>query len=417
MHEAALEIDGNRARARWSAPGQVLLPVLTQSGRECWPMLLADAGRSVVTDEDAVRVARGEPGRVVGDFLHGLGTSRRFEAGGLTVDAAEALRLVLLAVKRRQPPRAETALGFPAYLDDTGATEAARAADQAGWRVQLAMPTALAWWGAARSLADSPGQGATMRRRWWLVVEADCHGVSLTGLRVEGSHGAVSLCRTLRSLGGRAWFNRVQAALADGVIRRCRRDPRALPGCSSLLAARVAEMADQEIPYGSPLCVELTGEGWNCRVQLSPDELAVSCRPLVAQLAREAESWRPRLDELGAPGGVVLPPSARLPGVEAWARDWCARLGVPLAQPAQHVACDTMLGWLGAARRGTMATGLWRQATALGGNPAPADKDSAADTANMAASLPVLASAKNMPSRQGYFEDMSDLNLTEWSGE
>ena len=122
MHEAALEIDGNRARARWSAPGQVLLPVLTQSGRECWPMLLADAGRSVVTDEDAVRVARGEPGRVVGDFLHGLGTSRRFEAGGLTVDAAEALRLVLLAVKRRQPPRAETALGFPAYLDDTGAT-------------------------------------------------------------------------------------------------------------------------------------------------------------------------------------------------------------------------------------------------------------------------------------------------------
>jgi len=63
MHEAALELDGNRARARWLAPGQVSFPVLSPSGRETWPMLLADGGRTVLTDEAALEIHRADPDR------------------------------------------------------------------------------------------------------------------------------------------------------------------------------------------------------------------------------------------------------------------------------------------------------------------------------------------------------------------
>ena len=133
MHEAALELDGNRARVRWAAPGQVVLPVLTASGKESWPLLLAGGGRGLLTDEEALEASRAQPELVLGNFLHGLGTNRHFSAGSLSLDAAEALRHSLLAIKRRQPPLVETAMGYPAYLDETAATEAARAADLAGW--------------------------------------------------------------------------------------------------------------------------------------------------------------------------------------------------------------------------------------------------------------------------------------------
>lgn len=404
MHEAALELDGNRARVRWAAPGQVVLPVLTASGREIWPVLVGDGGRVVLTDEDALEASRKDPARVLGDFLHGLGTSRQFNAGGMTLDAGEALRHLLQAIKRRQPPLAETALGFPAYLDDTAATEAARAADLAGWRIQVAAPTALAWWAAAHGQSNLPGHRPTMRRRWWLVVEADNHGISLTGIRVEGEHGVVAIRRTARQLGGRAWFNRVQAGVADAVIRRCRRDPRALPESCHRLAARVGDFASQEIPYQNPDWIELTGTGWSCRLRPTTEDIAAWCRPLVAQVAREAEGWRNRLDELGVPGGLVIAPGARLPGLEAWARDWSGRLGVPLAMPADHAACEVLLAWLQAARQGRMAPGLWRQATAPCGAQPEAATSSQRET-----------SPAN-PNRRGYFEDISDLNLSGFTG-
>lgn len=401
MHEAALELDGNRARVRWTAPGQVTVPVLTHSGRESWPVLVADGGRSILTDEEALELARTDPSRVLGDFLHGLGTTRQFTAGNLGLDSAEALRQVLQAIKRRQPPRVETALGYPAYLDDAAATEAARAADLAGWRVQVAVPSALAWWAAARALPGLPGNRSALRRRWWLVVEADNHGVSLTGVRVEGEHGVVVLRRTIRQLGGRAWLNRVQAGLADAVIRRCRRDPRALAETCHVLAARVGEMASQEIPYQAPGWVELTGKGWGCRLRPTERDVAGWCAPLVGQLAREVENWRPRLDELGSPGGLVLAPGARLPAVEQWASDWTERLGVPLALPSEHAGCDTLLLWLQATRQGKIAPGLWRQATAphLALPMAPPAESSLPEE---------VAKTK----RSGYFEDISDLNLT-----
>lgn len=403
MHEAALELDGNRARVRWAAPGQIVLPVLTASGRETWPVLVGDGGRVVLTDEEALETSRKDPGRVLGDFLHGLGTSRQFNAGGMTLDAGEALRHLLQAIKRRQPPLAETALGFPAYLDDTAATEAARAADLAGWRVQVAAPTALAWWAAAHSQPNLPGHRQTMRRRWWLVVEADNHGISLTGIRVEGEHGVVAIRRTARQLGGRAWFNRVQAGVADAVIRRCRRDPRALPESCHKLAARVGDFASQEIPYQNPDWIELTGIGWSCRLRPTAEDIAAWCRPLVAQVAREAEGWRSRLDELGAPGGLVIAPGARLPGVDIWAKDWCGRLGVPLAMPMDQAACDVLLAWLQAVRQGKVAPGLWRQATApLAAQPA--------------APQPLRETTPQGPARRGYFEDISDLNLSGFTG-
>ena len=401
MHEAALELDGNRARARWLAPGQVSFPVLSPSGRETWPMLLADGGRTVLTDEAALEIHRADPDRSLADFLPGLGTTRQYQAGNLLTDAAEALRQVLQSVKRSQPPLAETALGYPAYLDDTAATEAARAADLAGWRVRVAVPSALAWWAAARAMPDLPGNRPTKRRRWWLVAEADHHGIHLTGIRVEGDHGVVAIRRTVRQLGGKAWFNRIQAGVADAVIRRCRRDPRALPETSQALAARVGEMAGQETPYSNPVRVELSGNGWSCAFRPTARDIETWSVPLVLQLAREAEGWRNRLEELGDPGGMVLAPGARLPSVEGWARDWCERLGIPLALPPDHAACENLLLWLRATRQGSVAPGLWRQATAP---KLPPPKPALEEV-----ELPEdLARTK----RAGYFEDISDLNLT-----
>lgn len=401
MHEAALELDGNRARVRWLAPGQVSFPVLSPSGSESWPVLLADGGRIILTDEGALEVHRLDPDRSLSGFLPGLGTTRQYNAGNLVTDAAEALRQVLQSIKRSQPPLAETALGYPAYLDDTAATEAARAADLAGWRVRVAVPSALAWWAATRAMPDLPGNRATKRRRWWLVVEADHHGIHLTGVRVEGDHGVVAVRRTLRLLGGRAWFNRIQAGVADAVIRRCRRDPRALPETSQALAARIGEMACQEIPYKVPVRVELSGNGWSCGFRPTSRDIESWAVPLVVQLARETESWRPRLEELGDPGGLVMAPGARLPAVEAWARDWCERLGIPLALPPEQAGCETLLLWLRATRQGSVAPGLWRQATA--------PKIAAHKTVLDGTELPEeLAKTK----RTGYFEDISDLNLT-----
>jgi hypothetical protein len=405
MHEAALELDGNRARVRWAAPGQVVLPVLTASGKESWPLLLAGGGRGLLTDEEALEASRAQPELVLGNFLHGLGTNRHFSAGSLSLDAAEALRHSLLAIKRRQPPLVETAMGYPAYLDETAATEAARAADLAGWRVQIAVPSALAWWAAARAMPDLAGNRATMRRRWWLVVEADNHGMSLTGIRVEGDHGVVGIRKTLRQLSGKTWFNRVQAGLADAVIRRCRRDPRALAESSNTLAARVGEMAAQEVPYRNPGWIELGGVGWNCRLKPTGDDIAAWCGSLVAQLAGEVESWKSRLDELGAPGGVVLAPGARLPAVDLWARAWCGQLGIPLAQPADHVGCDVLLAWLQSSRQGKVAAGLWQQASAPF-TPAQVSLPEAARETEAEASA----------NRRGYFEDISDLNLTGYTG-
>ncbi|MFM8931205.1 MAG: hypothetical protein ACKOS8_04915, partial [Gemmataceae bacterium] len=364
------------------------------------PVLLADGGRTILTDEDALEVHRADPDSSLSDVLTDKGTTRQTNAGNLVTDAAEALRQVLQSIKRSQPPLAETALGYPAYLDDTAATEAARAAALAGWRVRVAVPSALAWWAAARALPDLPGNRPTKRRRWWLVAEADHHGIHLTGIRVEGDHGVVAVRRTLRQLGGRAWFNRIQAGVADAVIRRCRRDPRALPETSQALAARIGEMAGQEMPYSAPVRVELYGNGWSCGFRPTGRDIKTWAVPLVLQLAREAEGWRPRLEELGDPGGMVLTPGARLPAVEGWARDWCGRLGIPMALPPDHAACETLLLWLRATRLGSVAPGLWRQATA--------PKTAPPKPALAGAELPEeLASTK----RAGYFEDISDLNL------
>jgi hypothetical protein len=160
-------------------------------------------------------------------------------------------------------------------------------------------------------------------------------------------------------------------------------------------------MASQEIPYQTPGWVELIGKGWRCRLRPTERDVAQWCAPVVGQLAREVENWRPRLDELGSPGGLVLAPGARLPSVERWASDWTERLGVPLALPPERAGCDTLLLWLQATRQGKIAPGLWRQATApqLAAPLAPPAEESLPEE---------VARTK----RSGYFEDISDLNLT-----
>jgi hypothetical protein len=302
-----LDLNAGRARAVVSAPGHVteLLPL---AGEAELPMALSLEGRAPEVGGAGLAVARRAPHLACANFLPCLGKPREWAAGRHRLDAAQAVALVLDRLRPACGNAQAIGLAVPAYLSHEQVEILTQLAVRSRLRVGGWVATPLAVTLAA--YAEQPWEGPA------LVLDVDEHALTGAAVTVDLGQARILETQLLPQLGIRAWKGRLLDAAADRCIRQCRRDPRDSAPAEQMLYDQL-ETALDACRRGQTAELVVHMPQWGQNLLFRPDELAVTCAPLLRQALTPLRALRDSLPPGLAPTLLVTDAAARLPGLVA----------------------------------------------------------------------------------------------------
>src|SRR5262249_23607001 len=186
------------------------------------------------------------------------------------LDAVQALDLVIERLRPDCSSAAGLVLALPAYLSIAQVKLVGTALRQAGLSVLGSVASPLAT--ALSSYIEQPWLGTVV------VVDADCHALTLTALRVGAGHAEQLETRILAHLNVRVWKDRLLDAVADRCIRQSRRDPRESAAAEQGLYDSLEEAIDA-CRQGKLINLVIQAPHWYQNLVLQPEEMVRFCSP------------------------------------------------------------------------------------------------------------------------------------------
>lgn len=256
-------------------------------------LVVSMAERKLQLGKVAQALVRRQPHQVAERFLPFFGLDRLWQHGRHTLDAREAVMLVLGKIKERLPSKSLFHV-VPSYWNREQAALLEDQTRQAGYRSLGVIKRGLALAGL------SPG----------LTIDVDSHAVTITHTRLQSRSGSLQLEHTqvLTDIALPIWCERIAGLVASRCLRDCRRDPRAHHETDQQLHDQILNKLYDWASHQDAR-IELKHRDWQDAVLIPVAEVLSICTPLAQRLAQHVAQ------KSDAEGWFLSPDATRLPAV------------------------------------------------------------------------------------------------------
>jgi hypothetical protein len=339
----ALDWNASRVRAV-SGPATGAPDSLPLDGNHAdLPLALSLQGAEPEVGRAGLALCRRLPHLSCLNFLPSLDTTRQWHTDRCRMDAGQALQLVIERLRPVCSSARGLVLALPAYLSIAQVNLVAESLRQAGLPVLGSVASPLAT--ALSSYIEQPWFGTVV------VVDADCHALTLTALRVGDGHAEQLETRILAHLNVRVWKDRLLDAVADRCIRQSRRDLRESAAAEQGLYDNLEEALDA-CRQGKLVNLVIQAPRWYQNLLLQPEEMVRFCAPLQRPVVEAFEMLLASTKPEEGPRMVLMSAGAgRLPGLAAALQEAFNDLAPPEERSSpdfgdelmRHTAVDTSL--------------------------------------------------------------------------
>lgn len=288
-----LDWTADRLRA-WSIASTASPRPLALDGTDTsLPLAISMAERRLQVGRVASKLVRQQPHQVIECFLPYVGQDRTWHHARHTLDARDALLLVINKLKEK-PSSKSVFHAVPSYWNREQAAILEDLTRQAGGRCLGTIKRGLALAGLA------PG----------LTIDIDSFAVTITQTQIQGRAGHLHLekTRTLTDLALPIWTERIASLVAARCMRDCRRDPRAHAETDQQLHEQILNKLYDWASLNDAR-LSLQHRDWQDEVLVPVTDVNQVCASLAQRLAQSV------LQKPDAQGWFLSPEASHLPAV------------------------------------------------------------------------------------------------------